>query len=77
MKFHAFRYGLGSLGPFLSNDPEQMAKGHLFRPCLFPFDWTNELIEVKLEIIDIETSLAETGPISFSFVNGAIKELES
>ena len=77
MKFHAFRYGFDSLSPLLSNDPEQMAKGHLFRACLFPFDWTYELIEVKLEIIDIETSLAETRPIFFPFVNGAIKELES
>jgi hypothetical protein len=77
MKFHTLRYGFGSLGTLLANHPEQMAKGHLFRPCLFPFDWTDELIEVKLEIINIETSLAETRLISFPFVNRAIKELES
>src|SRR5882724_13306857 len=65
------------LSPLLSNDPEQMAKGHLLRACLFPFDWTYVLIEVKLEIVDIETSLAKTRPIFFPFVNGAIKELES
>src|SRR5262245_64138866 len=77
MEFHALRYGFVSLGRLLSNCPEQMAKGHLFWPYLPPFDWTDELIEVKLEIVNIKTSLAETRLIFFPFVNRAIKEFES
>ena len=75
MELHTLRYGLASLMALLLDDPEQIVKGQFFRPRFFPFDRTNQLIEVQLEIIDVETSLTETSAISFSFVNGAIKEL--
>jgi hypothetical protein len=74
MEFHALGYGFDSLCPFFSNDPQQTSQGHFFRSRLFPPDGTNEIIEIKLEIIDIVAGLAETWVISFSFVNGAIKE---
>ena len=67
MEFHALRYSFDALGRLLPNRPEHMAEGHLFWPCLFPFDWADELIEVKLEIVNIKTSLAETRPIFFLF----------
>src|SRR4029077_1728013 len=54
-----------------------MAKGHLFWSCLCAANETNEIIEIKLEIIDIEACLAETWAISPAFVNGAIKEPQS
>ena len=50
-----------------------MAKGHLFGTCLFPFDRADELVEVELEIIDIETSLAETRLVFLPLVNRNIK----
>jgi len=74
MEFHALVYGLDSLCLFFSDDPQQTAQGHLFRSRLFPPNGTNEIIEIKLEIIDIEACLAETWAISLAFVNGAIKE---
>ena len=54
-----------------------MAKGHLFRSGFFPLDWTDELVEIKFEIIDVETGLAETRAIFFPLVNRAVKEPES
>jgi hypothetical protein len=57
----------------LSNGPKQLTKGCLLRSCVLPFDWTDEIVEVKLEIIDVEASLAEPRAAFISFINRTVK----
>ena len=76
LQFYTFRYRPVSLIKLLSNGPVEVPEGHLFGSRLSTLDRAHHVIQIKLEVVDIKTGLAETRAIFLIFINGSVKQLE-
>src|SRR4029077_1919470 len=56
---------------------DQVVQGHLFRARVLFLNGSNEIVQIELEIINVETSLAKSRAFFFSLINRSIEQSET